>query len=817
MAKLSHPWFFMDIFITHYYYFVMVFTALYSSAFVLFLSRRFYYSKPSRAFALFLFGILLWSIKDSLAAVMIPWFETESLKRFVIVISPLWLFIPSFTFHMLISVYNASVSKEKKYKKEKIVQYVLVSISTSIFLISMIYPSFMYRSFIKGTYDYYYDSGMAFALYALMIIAVALIPGVKLIINSLKKIRSEAFFVGCGALFSLAIIFPANIIRFSSAYHDLPRAGCLSIALFCAFTFYGIQRFGRIFSIKQVLDERDRWEKIGLSLKRLTGTCDEESLFQSVCSYAREISESLFVAITMFNDSGTEYHVRALSKSGGSTGVIIDKLPIQLNQSYLLSERMRLKQQIYSKKYLIYHSVKELFGEKVAPEFQGSEKIKQIVSFPIIYKDRPAGAIVLFRSSIVENIAMYEIFSVQCSLVLKFASQIKELDEKRKLAEQYRHSKKMEAIGLLAGGVAHDFNNLLSGISGFANLIKRKYGESDERLQRYIDPIIQASDRGAELTSQLLAFARKGKYQLLDINIHEIIESVIKLLSRTIDKRIVINTELNAQSPVIRGDPSQVQNAVLNMCLNSRDAMPEGGDLIVRTDDAYIDLDHANRKVYRMEPGNYLFLTISDTGAGMDEETRARMFEPFFTTKESGKGTGLGLAGVYGCVKSHNGYIEVESVLNKGTCIKTYFPAVKGPLKVAEIKKRSEDIIKGKGKILVVDDEEVVRDVSREILSDMGYAVTTCNDGREAVEYYSKHYSDIDLAIIDMIMPGMAGFDCFRELKKIDPAIKVIIATGYSIAEDTQKIVTRGISGFIQKPFEATELSQMISEILKAG
>ncbi|MBD3320809.1 MAG: response regulator [Chitinivibrionales bacterium] len=807
----------MDIFLQNYYYFVLLFTALYSSGFILFLSRRFCYSTASRSFALFLFGTILWAIKDALGAIAFPYLNEEQLHKFVVYVSPLWLFIPGFTFHMMISVYNASEPEEKKFEKEKYVQYALSSISLVIYIISLINPLFMYHNFTKGEYDYFFNPGPGFGLFSLLLVCVALVPGVVLIIKSLKKIRSEAFFVGCGAVLSLCIIFPANIIRFGSMFEEVPRLGCLSIAVFCALTFYGIQKFGRIFSIQQVFEDRDRWRKIGLSLKRLTGTYDESSLFQSICSYATEISESGFAAIVMFNDAGTEYRVRALSRSDESFDGIISALPLETGKSYLLSDRTRLKQQLYSKSFYVYDSFRELFGEKATVKPKKDEEIRQIISFPIMYKDRPAGAIMLFRSVAAEYVDMYEVFSVQCSLVLKFASQIKELDEKRKLAEQYRHSKKMEAIGLLAGGVAHDFNNLLSGISGFANLLNRKYGLKDPALKRYIDPIIQASDRGSELTGQLLAFARKGKYQLLDINIHEIIESVIQLLSRTIDKRIVISKQLNAESPVIRGDPSQVQNAVLNMCLNSRDAMAGGGELLLSTSDAYIDEQHSYRELYTMKPGYYCLLSISDNGTGMDEETKTRMFEPFFTTKESGKGTGLGLASVYGCVKSHNGYIEVDSSPSEGTTVRTYFPTVKGPAKVSELPKQADEIITGKGRILVVDDEQVVRDVSREILSDMGYSVTTCNDGAEAVAYYAMHYKNIDLVIIDMIMPGMAGFDCFRELKKINSSIKVIIATGYSVAEDTQKIVTRGISGFIQKPFDATELSQMISETLKAG
>jgi PAS domain S-box-containing protein len=378
-------------------------------------------------------------------------------------------------------------------------------------------------------------------------------------------------------------------------------------------------------------------------------------------------------------------------------------------------------------------------------------------------------------------------------------------EELKTSEEKLRHAQKMEAFGQLAGGIAHDFNNMLSIIQGSAQLIEMELKTADGDLKKNINMIVDTTRRAADLTRQLLAFARKGNYKVALLDMHEVVHSVIGLLDHTIDKRIRVVERFNAPRSTIMGDYAQLQNALLNLALNARDAMPEGGILTFATEIAGTHGPAGH--------GNYLLVKVSDTGCGMDEKTRIRAFEPFFTTKEPGKGTGLGLAGVYGTVKNHNGIVELESEPNKGTTITLFFPlSIMGAEKPADRPKTAE---KGSGMILVVDDEEFIRAVVAEILESLGYCVVTKKDGLEAIEYYTVHHAEIDAIIVDMIMPRMGGYACIKKLKEINPQARILISSGYSLVSDTQQIISQGIAGFIQKPFEINDLSQMLGDLVR--
>lgn len=385
-------------------------------------------------------------------------------------------------------------------------------------------------------------------------------------------------------------------------------------------------------------------------------------------------------------------------------------------------------------------------------------------------------------------------------------------EEKTKLEEQLFHAQKMEAIGQLAGGIAHDFNNMLGAISGYAEMIKRKFAENNPTLEKYITRVLDAAVRSADLTSKLLAFARKGKYEIVAVNIHETIQEVINLLEHIIDKRIKINMHFNANPATVMGDTSQLQNAILNIAVNALDAMPEGGVLTFATDITRLDEEFISTRSYKIIPGKYLRVSVTDTGIGMDEETRARVFEPFFTTKDLGKGTGLGLASTYGVIKNHDGYIEVKSEKSKGTAFEIYLPFVDKPSK--KTMTVSEKPQKGKGTILVIDDEELIREITKDVLGELGYTAITCNDGEQAIEYYKKHHKGIDLVIIDIILPKINGYDCFIELKKVNPHVKAIVSSGQATNDEVEKLITEGAFGFVQKPYEINYLSKMISKAL---
>ena len=386
-------------------------------------------------------------------------------------------------------------------------------------------------------------------------------------------------------------------------------------------------------------------------------------------------------------------------------------------------------------------------------------------------------------------------------------------EEKTQLEEQLMQSQKLESLGQLAGGIAHDFNNMLGAITGYANMIRRRIDDSDEHVKEYAGIIIQAAKRASDLTGKLLAFARKGKYQVVVVNVHDTIQEVIKLLVHTIDKRITIKQHLTAAPPTVLGDRTQLQNVILNLGVNARDAMPKGGELSFGTDVTTVSERHLYKHPDLTAAGKYLVLSVTDTGTGMDEETKTRIFEPFFTTKEKGHGTGLGLASVYGTVKNHQGAIEVTTKLKKGTRFEVYLPLEE--VEEEEQVRDEQQLQKGSGTIMVVDDEKLIRDMAAEMLKHLGYDVVVCKDGMEAVEYYRNNGKKVDLMIVDMIMPRMGGADCVTEIHKLNPEARIIISTGYSLVRDTQKIMAKGVDAFIQKPFEERELSELIAQVLR--
>jgi signal transduction histidine kinase/ActR/RegA family two-component response regulator len=386
------------------------------------------------------------------------------------------------------------------------------------------------------------------------------------------------------------------------------------------------------------------------------------------------------------------------------------------------------------------------------------------------------------------------------------------IQELKETKDQLFHAQKLEAIGRLAGGVAHDFNNILGAISGYADLIKQKYG-TDPKLDKYSTSIINSTIRAADLTAKLLAYARKGKIEMTAFDLHQIIGDVIDICKHTMDKKIVIRQELAASQATIMGDRNQIQNAIINLSLNAKDAMPEGGELSFSTE--IVDLtDHsAVSPAYKVIPGCYCKFCLSDTGIGMDAATLARAFEPFFTTKEKGKGTGLGLSSVYGTIKSHNGYVELKSEVGKGTRAEIYLPltqnieqkAVDGPMEIS----------KGCGTVLFVDDEEMVREMASEIIKELGYSVVTSRDGQEGLEYYQTHAGDIDLVILDIIMPRLGGYDCFKAMKAVNPGLKAIACSGYVINDEVRRMLDQGALSFIQKPFSIETLAKAIQAGLR--
>lgn len=386
----------------------------------------------------------------------------------------------------------------------------------------------------------------------------------------------------------------------------------------------------------------------------------------------------------------------------------------------------------------------------------------------------------------------------------------RDLTDSLKAEERLRHADKMNAIGQLAGGVAHDFNNQLGGIMGHAELLLRRLENPDQR--RYAERIIKAVERSADLTGKLLAFARKGRYLNVGVDLHALIAETVDILSRSIDRRIRIEQVLRAKPAIVSGDHSQLQNALLNLGLNSRDAMPSGGILRFSTDVTF--LSQGERAVHGLDQPGGAFITvkIGDTGSGMSDYVKAHLFEPFFTTKDPGKGTGMGLAAVYGTVVNHKGTISVASTPDHGTTITIILPLAKLDAQTVAV---GDTMLSLKTlRILIVDDEQELRESLAENLKDLGHVVREAANGKDAVSLYRDCWQTIDIVILDMVMPEMNGRDCFSALKAINPEIRALLASGFSFQGEAPAILGDGVLGFIQKPFQLSELLDAIATAL---
>jgi CheY-like chemotaxis protein len=373
---------------------------------------------------------------------------------------------------------------------------------------------------------------------------------------------------------------------------------------------------------------------------------------------------------------------------------------------------------------------------------------------------------------------------------------------------QLFQAQKMEAIGTLAGGIAHDFNNLLMVVQGNVSLMLLDVPPSHphHEMLKMIEKKVQS---GSRLTGQLLGYASKGRYEIKPISLNQLLEETSEAFGRT-RKNLTIHRDLAPNLFPVEADHGQIEQVLMNLLVNAADAMPFGGDLFLIT--ANINHRDIRGKVYQPKPGNYVLLTVTDTGVGMDAKTLQRIFDPFFTTKEFGKGTGLGLALVYGIIKGHGGYIDVESDQGKGTTFKIYLP---GSEKAVEKTGRTTDsILKGTETILIIDDEDLVLEVGRKFLKFMGYNVLTARDGEAALEMYQAQQEKIDLVLLDLVMPRMEGGEVLNRLKQITPGVKILISSGYGVNGEVSKILEQGAQGFIQKPFDMKELSQIVRSIL---
>jgi len=395
----------------------------------------------------------------------------------------------------------------------------------------------------------------------------------------------------------------------------------------------------------------------------------------------------------------------------------------------------------------------------------------------------------------------------------------RDLTERRRLEQQLRQAQKMEAIGNLAGGVAHDFNNVLGAIMGYISILKRNFNKGEKEFETLIK-MEKLGFRAKDLVSKLLGFARKGKMESRIIDLNKQIEETISLLSDTIDRRIVIKKELDDNISYIKGDPEQIKQVLVNIGLNAVQAITEGGDIKYSTYNFRANKDFQKQNP-GAEKGNYVVIEIEDTGVGMSKETKDRIFEPFFTTKKENQGTGLGLSTVYGIVKNHRGYIKAFSEKSKGSVFYVFFPAAKedkiskGFFKDEEITEESYQSETRKGNILIADDEELIRDMLKDVLETSGYTVFEAKDGEEAEEFYRKNFKNIDLVLLDINMPKKNGKQTFLEMQKVDNSINVIILTGFAVNEEVQYLIDNGAKGYLHKPFKIPELLKKVDSFIK--
>ncbi|HZS03518.1 MAG TPA: response regulator [Blastocatellia bacterium] len=386
---------------------------------------------------------------------------------------------------------------------------------------------------------------------------------------------------------------------------------------------------------------------------------------------------------------------------------------------------------------------------------------------------------------------------------------IRDISHEKQLLAQLIQAQKVESVGRLVGGIAHDFNNLITGILGFSGLSLRQLGP-DNPVARNLAEIEKAAQGAAKLVSQLLAYSRRQIGKPVPTDLNQLIRENAGFLTRTLTETVKVNVQLSDEQTTVKADPGQIHQVLLNLCVNARDAMNGTGTLTIETGRARFDEEFI-RTHLGSKAGDYAYFSITDTGSGMDEFTKQRIFEPFFTTKEVGKGTGLGLSMVYGIVKSHDGYITVESEPGRGATFRVYLPLCREAVQVAA--PQAATTKGGRETILVVEDEPIVLLVAQQVLSDYGYTLLAAANGRDALATFRNRPGEISLVITDMWMPEMTGTDLLCELRRTNPDVRVLLTSGYSVSPDLKKAITEGFP-FLQKPYRGDELAKMVREIL---
>lgn len=453
----------------------------------------------------------------------------------------------------------------------------------------------------------------------------------------------------------------------------------------------------------------------------------------------------------------------------------------------------------------------------VEKEALTAQNIKALIVVPIILKDNTLWGFMGFDATkTTRTWHNYEIDTLQVisDMIARYIDREHDNIERKKLEEQLFQSQKMESIGRLAGGIAHDFNNTLTGIMGYAELLKMKFNDPDSFEGEAVSVILESTERAANLTKQLLGFARGGKYLPVPLNINDAIKSTNMLTNKSLSGNVNVTFYLNPDINSVKADKSQMEQVIANLIINAKDAMPDGGHLLFETENVYLD-ESFGSKYANFKAGNYVKFSVIDNGTGIPKDLHKKVFEPFFTTKRVGEGVGFGLATVYGIVKNHEGYVELFSEVNEGTRISVYLPSCE-PEKKSYADKIKNTLLRSNGEIImIVDDEDDVRNIARLQLEQLGYKVISAHDGYEAITIYDTRKDEIDLVLLDVIMPEIDGLETYKILKKSNPDIRTVVMSGFSKQGKASELLKLGAQGFIQKPFRLAELSESVSEALK--
>jgi two-component system, cell cycle sensor histidine kinase and response regulator CckA len=454
----------------------------------------------------------------------------------------------------------------------------------------------------------------------------------------------------------------------------------------------------------------------------------------------------------------------------------------------------------------VFHLINAVDGKK-RPEPVASVLVSAATSFE-------NGTILVARSG-----AEYRIADSRAAIRNKDGEEVGVVLVFRDITSEYQMDvkrnqiRKLEAIGQLAGGVAHDFNNMLTGIIGSAEILALQLGAENPQW-KYVNIIMRASENAAALTRKLLAFSRKETIEVKPMNVHDSINNALSLLGHTLNKNVSILRKFSAEAPIIEGDSPQIENSIINLGVNVGYSMPGGGRLIISTENVALDDAYCQASPFDLMPGSYLKVGVRDTGSGIPPEMLHRIFEPFFTTKEVGKGTGLGLSAVYGIITEHRGCISVYSEVGAGTEFNLYLPVIDSSS--VAMPRQEAHPIPGNGCILIIDDEEAIRVAASSMLKHLGYQVLLAHDGQEGLQMYNIHSQSIDLVLLDMIMPRMGGLACFRELRMVNPRVRVLVSSGFTQEDEIAELQNAGIMGYIQKPYRTTTLSQAVARALNS-